>query len=119
MAELQLGWLRAATKHVKGLSREGELCSLLITEDLLISQHEAGVRGSQGVKTPLLPEDQAQVGAHLVLLPLLGQLGLVLDQLLAHAGASLDVVSLVEADMAVVELIEMPCSGVENLKSHQ
>ena len=81
----------------------------MITEDLLISEHEAGVRGSEGVETPLLPEDQAQVGAHLVLLSLLAQLGLVLDQLLAHTGASLDVVSLVEADMAVVELVKMPC----------
>ena len=101
----------------RGQQREREVCSLLITEDLLISQHEAGVGGSQGVETPLLPQHQAEVGAHLVLPPLLHQLGLVLYQLLAQAGASLDVVSLVEADMAVVELVKMPGRGVENLRS--
>ena len=95
---------------LRGQQREGEVCSLLITEDLLISEHEAGVGGSQGVETPLLPQHQAEVGAHLVLLlPLLQQLRLVLDQLLAQTGASLDVVSLVEADMTVVVLVEMAC----------
>ena len=67
------------------------------------------------METLLLPQHQAQVGPRLVLLfPLLLQLALVLYQLLAQTGASLDVVSLVEADMTVVELVEMTCGGVEH-----
>ena len=89
---------------------------LLITEDLLISEHQAGIGGSEGVETVLLPQHEAEVGAHLVLLLLLLQLGLVLDQLLAQPGASLDVVRLVEADMAVVELVKMTGGGVEHLR---
>ena len=98
-------------------SDQKEVCSLLLTEDLLISEHEAGVGGPQGVETSLLPQHQAEVGAHLVLLrPLLQQLRLVLYQLLAQTGASLDVVGLVETDVAVVELVKMACRGVEHLR---
>ena len=109
MAQLQLGWVRPETNHVKTAKRS--VNSLLITEDLLISEHEAGVRGSQGVETSLLPQDLTEVGVHLLLLlpPFLHQLRLVLDQLLAQTGASLDVVRLVEADMTVVVLVEMAC----------
>ena len=115
MAQLQLGWVRPETNHVKTAKRS--VNSLLITEDLLISEHEAGVGGSQGVETSLLPQDLTEVGVHLLLLPpFLHQLRLVLDQLLAQTGASLDVVRLVEADMTVVEFVKMPGCGVENLE---
>ena len=97
-------------------SDQKEVCSLLLTEDLLISEHEAGVGGPQGVQTLLLPQHQAEVGARLLLPPILLQLGLVLYQLLAQTGASLDVVGLVETDVAVVELVKMACRGVEHLR---